>query len=98
MFAQTRKEGSVEFSEGSLELTLGKITDWYSLLYCAVILLLIRKALKKYMYETTQNGQIYLFKQNRHHITETMKLISPLKEKKTFSKSFEKPQVLRQKQ
>lgn len=41
------------------------------------------------MYETTQNGQIYLFKSKRHHITRNMKLITASPQKKCFSKPFE---------
>lgn len=36
------------------------------------------------MYETTQNGQIYLFKSKRHHITRNMKLITASPQKNVF--------------
>lgn len=74
LITRTWKE-PLRLSNGSFKLTLGitkkKIA---SILSCAIILLLVRKALKSHMYETKQNRQIYLNRTD-YHITGMMKLI-----------------------
>lgn len=69
----------------SLELTV-ESRKKNSILTCALMLLLIRKALKSHRHETKQNGQIYL---NRidYHITGAIKTTE-----RNFSKS---PEILK---
>lgn len=87
LITRTWKE-QVKLNNGSLELTLEIRKIRASILDCAIILLLVRKALKSHMYETKQNSQIYLNRISYYWDDETDN------NKKSFSKPFENHKFL----